>query len=248
MKILITAPLKQDPKIFEEYQESLDRLIIPEGFTADRFYVVNDCPEIIPHIRNAAYIIHNTGDPYIKSENDHLWTEDNFNKMSDLRNMTICYMLGRGYEYAYWFSVDTDLVLNPHTLEYLIAADKDIVSEIFWTMSRSGLWCNAWMWDQYGMDPEHMEQWKQPGLYQVGMTGALTLVKRRVFEAGVGYARIPNIRHAMQGEDRHFCIRAACAGFEMWLDTNAPATHLYSEEIYGEYIRKKQGRERSETN
>ena len=32
MRILITAPLKQEPKIFTEYQESLDRLIIPEGF------------------------------------------------------------------------------------------------------------------------------------------------------------------------------------------------------------------------
>ena len=238
MRILITAPLKQEPEIFREYQDSLDRLIIPEGFRADRFFVVNDCPEIIPHIRNAAFITHNTGDEYRKAENDHLWTDANFRKMSDLRNMTIRYMLGKGYDY--WFSVDTDLVLNPHTLEYLIAADKDIISEIFWTQSASGLWCNAWMHDQYGVTREHFEQWRKPGVYPVGMTGALTLVKRKVFEAGVGYARIPNLQDAIHGEDRHFCVRAACAGFGLWIDTNAPATHLYSEEIYREYMKQKE--------
>ena len=39
MKILITAPLKQEPKIFEEYQKSLDRLIVPEGYSVERFAV-----------------------------------------------------------------------------------------------------------------------------------------------------------------------------------------------------------------
>lgn len=245
MRILITAPLKQEPKIFEEYQESLDRLIIPEGFTADRFFIVNDCPEIIPHIRKAAYITHDTGDEYRKSEDDHLWTSANFRKMSDLRNMTIRYMLAKGYDF--WLSADTDLVLNPHTLEYLLAADRDIVSEVFWTISASGLWCNAWMYDQYGMKPEDMERWKKPGLYPVGMTGALTLVKRQVFEAGVGYAQIPNIREALHGEDRHFCIRAACAGFSLWLDTHAPATHLYTEDIYQDYIKQKDRKRSGET-
>ena len=78
MRILITAPLKQEPKIFEEYQESLDKLIVPEGCTADRFFVVNDCDEIIPHIRRAAYITHNTGDTYRKAANAHLWTDATF--------------------------------------------------------------------------------------------------------------------------------------------------------------------------
>ena len=41
-RILITAPLRQDVDIFEAYQDSLDRLEVPEGFTVDRFFVVND--------------------------------------------------------------------------------------------------------------------------------------------------------------------------------------------------------------
>ena len=74
------------------------------------------------------------------------------------------------------------------------------------------------------------------------MTGALTLVKRRVFEAGVDYSRIPKINTALRGEDRHFCVRAACAGFGLWVDTHAPATHLYTRKLYDEYMKSKAGK------
>lgn len=237
MKILITAPLKRDPKVFDEYQESLDRLIIPEGFTADRFFVVNDCPEVIPHIRNAAYITHDS-DPGATQKTDHEWTGGTIRKMCDMRNMTIIYALKNGYDY--WFSVDTDLILNPHTLETLLAADKDIVSEVFWTDGANGVWCNSWMYDTCDCD-NMWPLWQKPGLYQVGGTGALMLVKRRVFEAGVGYARIPNIRNALAGEDRFFSVRAACLGFDLWMDTHVPAIHLFGEKEYQEYMKIKRG-------
>ena len=218
MKVLITAPLRQSVDIFQAYQGALDKLTVPH----DRFYVVNDCPEIIPYIRGD-YEVVNTGDIYQKTSDDHIWTNDNLTKMHALRNRTVKAMLDGGYDY--WFSVDTDVILHPLTLETLIKADKDIVSEIFWTNG----WCNAWMYDQAaGMSQE----WKKPGLYQVGMTGACTLVKRKVFEAGVDYSPIPCIVKSLWGEDRHFSIRAACAGFEMWVDTHYPAEHLFTAALY----------------
>ena len=226
-RILITAPLRQDPDVFQAYQDGLDRLEIPEDGQVSRFFVVNDCAEVIPQIRNADYAVADTWDEYRKTGDDHLWTLELMAKMSGLRNMTIREMLDGGFDY--WFSVDTDLVLDPLTLRWLIDADKDIVSEIFWTK----YWCNAWMKDQYS-PPE--DTWRTPGLYRVGMTGACTLVKRRVFEAGVDYTQIPNIEKALRGEDRHFCVRAACAGFEMWVDTHCPATHLYTREEYDRFM------------
>lgn len=231
-KILICAPLRQDADIFLEYQNSLDRLEVPDGFEVSRFFVVNDCDEVITEIRDAEYIRVDTGIGYEKTDCDHLWTKDLMWKMGDLRNMTVRKMLDGGYDY--WLSIDTDLILDPWTLYRLIEADKDICSEIFWTQAPNGrYWCNAWMRDQSaGMD----EEWRKPGLYRVGMTGALTLVKRKVFEAGVDYSRIPNIEQALRGEDRHFSVRAACAGFEMWVDTHCPATHLYTRQLYEEYM------------
>ena len=237
-KILITAPLRQDADVFREYQKGLDGLEVPEGYTVDRFFVVNDCPGIEKEIRDAKYITVETGEVYEKTHNDHLWSLDLMLKMGELRNLTIKEMLEGGYDY--WLSADTDIVLNPWTLYHLLEADKDIVSEIFWTMAPNGReWCNAWMMDQAaGM----REEWRKPGLYRVGMTGALTLVKRKVFEAGVDYTRIPNIHQALRGEDRHFCVRAAVMGFELWIDTHAPARHLYTRKLYEEYMREKGGK------
>jgi len=231
-KILITAPLRQDTDVFQAYQESLDRLEVPEGFEVSRFFVVNNCKEVIPFIRDAEYIERETNEEYQKTHNDHIWTLDNMLKMSELRNETIRWAMEGGYDY--WLSIDTDIILNPWTLYRLLEADKDIVSEIFWTTAPNGHdWCNAWLHDQSAGMPE---EWRQPGLYQVGMTGALTLVKRKVFEAGVDYTPIPNIRQALRGEDRHFCVRAACAGFELWIDTHCPARHLFTRRLYEEYM------------
>ena len=231
-RILICAPLRQDTDIFEEYQKGLDALEIPEGFEVSRFFVVNECDEVIPHIRDAKWVRVETGEAYEKTGVDHLWSLDNMWKMGELRNMTVKEMLDGGYDY--WLSIDTDIVVNPWTLYRLLEADRDIVSEIFWTQSASGKWwCNAWMSDQCS---GFREEWHKPGLYRCGFTGALTLVKRKVFEAGVDYTRIPNIHSALRGEDRHFGVRAACAGFEMWIDSHCPATHLYTRQLYDEYM------------
>ena len=235
-KVLITAPLRQDPGIFREHQASLDRLELPEGVAVNRFWVVNDCPAVIPEIRGD-YVLADTGDEYEKTENNHLWRQENLAKMPLLRNLTIRMALELGYDY--WFSVDTDLILRPETLRLLLEADKDIVSEIFWTSSDGGksYWCNAWMYDQAdGMTAD----WLTPGLYRVGMTGACTLVKRKVLKAGVDFSPIPCIRNALWGEDRWFSIRAAVHGFEAWVDTHAPAMHLYTEELYRRYLAQKE--------
>ena len=231
-KIMITAPLRQDVDIFEAYQEGLDRLEVPEGFTVDRYFLVNDCKEVISHIHDAEFDITETGENYEKTHNDHLWSLELMLKMGEMRNRTIRKAMEGGYDY--WFSVDTDIVLDPWTLYHLLEADKDIVSEIFWTQGPNGnYWCNAWDEDQYSAPHE---EWKKPGLYEVGMTGACTLVKRAVFEAGVDYSRIKNIHRALRGEDRHFCVRAVCAGFGMWIDTHCPARHLYTRRLYEEYM------------
>lgn len=230
-KVLLAAPLKQSIGIFREYQKALDALIIPPGVEMDRFFVVNDCPEIIPEIRGEYEII-NTGDLYEKAVNDHIWTKDNLEKMPRLRNATIRRVLDYGYDFL--FSVDTDVILQPETLQALLAADKDIVSEIFWTQG----WCNAWMYDQAtGM----LDEWKTPGLYECGMTGACTLIKSGVFRCGVDYSPISNIWKALWGEDRFFCVRAACAGMEIYVDTHYPATHLFTDSEYQNYMRRHYG-------
>ena len=228
MKVLIAAPLRQDPKIFREYQESLDRLELPDGCTADRFFIVNDCPDVIPDIRDAEWVEYNSDNVTIY--HNHLWTGDLVSRVGEYRNMTIKKALAGGYDYL--LSADTDLVLHQETLKVLLGTGKDIVAELFWTNG----WSNAWMYDQAdGYDPK----WEKPGLYRIGGSGALILISRKVLEAGVDYTPIPNIRKAVFGEDRHFCIRAVCAGFELWSDSHAPPIHLYTEKEYQAYMMRK---------
>ena len=225
-RVLIAAPLRQDPKIFEEYQKGLDSLIIPDDVMVDRFFVVNNCVEVLPYIRRADWVEINTEDCMMYR--DHLWTGELVSAMSTYRNMTIRRALEGGYDYL--LSVDTDLVLEPHTLQVLMDADKDCVAGLFWTNG----WSNAWMYDQAEGNKE--PEWYEPGTYRIGGSGALFLIKRKVLEAGVDYTPIPCLKKAVFGEDRHFCIRAACHGFEIWLDTHAQPVHLYTQKHYDQYM------------
>lgn len=226
-RVLIAAPVKQDRKTFKLYQDSIHALRCHEGVSFDTFFVVNDCPGLISIIKGD-YEICDTGDVYQKTSETHIWTEQNLAKMSLLRNKTIQRALDGGYDYL--FSVDSDLVLHPDTLSVLLDAKKDIVAELFWTQS----WANAWYYDQCdGMDPK----WVEPGLYEVGMTGACILISRKVLEAGVNYSPIPNIKK-LYGEDRFFCIRAACHGFSIWADSHCPPYHLYTQKELSAYLRR----------
>ena len=224
-KVLIAAPLRQEPKIFREYQKGLDGLIIPDGVSVDRFFVVTDGPAVIPEIRGAEWVENNSED--VTVYHNHLWTGELVSRMSEMRNQTIRRALEGGYDYL--LSVDTDLVLEKHTLETLLAAEKDVVAGLFWTEG----WSNAWMYDQAdGYKPE----WEKPGLYRIGGSGALILISRRVMEAGVDYTPIPNLKKAVFGEDRHFCIRAVVHGFELWADSHCLPVHLYREKDYQKFM------------
>ena len=86
-KVLIAAPLRQKPEIFREYQKGLDNLIIPDGVTVDRYFVVNDCDEVIPEIRDAEYV--NIHSDNVMVYQNHLWTGELVSNMSVYRNMTI---------------------------------------------------------------------------------------------------------------------------------------------------------------
>lgn len=76
-----------------------------------------------------------------------------------------------------------------------------------------------------------LDRLAEPGLYQVGGLGACTLISRRALLAGVRYEELYNL--SFKGEDRHFCVRATALGFKLYVDTHAPALHLYRDEDLG---------------
>ena len=236
MKILIGGPVRQDRDIFTEHLKSLRSLGLPEGCTADRYFIFNDCDLSSCLAPGERYEIINTGDEFVCTEQTHSWSYRNFDKMPMLRNRMLELALSGGYDY--YFLVDSDLVLRQETLRHLLEQKKDLISELFWTpLEPSGGWCwqNAWEYDQASASPEAIEMWKKPGVYPVGGTGACFLMSRKVIEAGVSYTPIRNIR-CFFGEDRWFCIRAVVAGFDIFIDTQCEPIHLYRRSAYEQYV------------
>jgi hypothetical protein len=179
---------------------------------------------------------------YICTEKTHQWNENLIWKVAAYKNKIIDY--GRRKFYDYIFLVDSDLVLHPKTLKSLISAKKDIISEIFWTKWQpdSPELPQVWLYDQYSLVPQSrgerltqeessirvnkfLEQLKKPGVYEVGGLGACTLISKKAIQKGVSFEEIHNV--SFWGEDRHFCIRAAALGFQLFVDTTCPAYHIY---------------------
>src|SRR5690606_29619636 len=138
------------------------------------------------------------------------------------------------FDYDYLFLIDSDIVLHPQTIHQLLKANKDIISNIFWTKWQPSYPAlpQVWMFDQYEQfqkrreeqlsneqiiyrHQEFLKMLKKPGIYEVGGLGACTLISKRAIKAGVNFKEIKNI--SFWGEDRHFCIRAQALGFDLFV-------------------------------
>lgn len=243
-KILIASPVHEKEHIFVEYLKSLRELIIPEGYEVQKLFVLHNCEHLKEHIKNEeneTFRILNNNVQYDKEDRTHIWKQDNFNSVIYMKNHIL--KEAKLYGFDYIFFIDSDLILHQKTLEALISADKDMISNIFWTKwdksnVNQAYLPNSWISNDYVLTNEFVNKLKERGTHKVGMTGACTLIKRKVFDNEfVNWNTIYNIDFSIW-EDRAFCIKVACAGFEIYTDTNYPAMHLYREEDYEEYTRR----------
>lgn len=179
---------------------------------------------------------------YVCDDASHHWDDALMLKVARFKNTIIEYALQNKYDYL--FLADSDLVLHPQLLEHLKRREQDIVSEIFWSTWHDGLprEPNVWLFDEYDLIPKQLgeeltqaeeaerrsaflAQLGEPGLHEVGGLGACTLITRSALLRGVSFAPISNL--TIHGEDRFFCIRAAVLGLKLYVDTVAPAYHIY---------------------
>ena len=239
MKILIASPVRtSEPwqtEAFKHYLNSIDNLERPADAIIDRLFLLHNSPHLKEFVREgpipggAQYLADvTTPDQYECDENTHNWKYENILNVTKMRNYLLDF--ARGGKYDYYLMADADLVLHPKTLVSLIEADKDIIGECIWTR-----WTpedieapSAWDYDTYAFHESaelRMEQWRTPGIYRVGMTGACLLMSRKVMQSRVNYDPIYNL--SLWGEDRAFSVRAACEGLEIWLSTRHRPVHLY---------------------
>jgi glycosyltransferase involved in cell wall biosynthesis len=251
IKILVGSPIKQSPIILAHFLDSIIELQKDRSLDVHYFfYDDNDHEEskelLYQFAKNKNVHIIETEETYQydKDSFTHRWKNANVRNVSNMKNDILDYAEHNGFDYA--FLIDSDLLLHPNTLQQLLDADKDIISNIFWTkwVPDSIEMPQVWLQDEYQMFRKETDQplsenemkmkmlefimkMRDPGVYEVGGLGACTLISRRAIEAGVNFDKLYNVSYA--GEDRHFCIRAAALGFQLYVETTYPAYHIYRE-------------------
>lgn len=251
-KILIGSPIHQKPNILKEFINSLEELNSDELEINYMFIDDNDIEEsseILEEFsrKHKDVIIYKSEktSEYNCNEDTHFWSEQIMWKVAAFKDNIIKIAVELNYDYL--FLIDSDLIINPYTIKQLIKAEKDIISNIFWTKwdKSSGIFVpQVWLLDQYDQyfryrgeevsdeeayrrEIEFINKLKKPGVFEVGGLGACTLISRNALNSGVNFKEIKNI--SFIGEDRHFCIRAQALGFNLYVDTHYPAFHIYRE-------------------
>ncbi|HUX79987.1 MAG TPA: hypothetical protein VMW10_09635 [Alphaproteobacteria bacterium] len=251
-KVLLGSPIRQKTAILREFLLGVQKLSGGSLLNVDYFFIDDNIEEESSQLlvrfaeknTNTTLIRAQAQDkiPYLCDEDTHKWEEELIWKVANFKNRMIEKALKD--DYAYLLLVDSDLVLHPKTLEHLVSLKKDIVSEIFWTKWEQDFpeLPQVWMSDQYNFYKSlrgesltqeeifqrvqaFISQLRVPGVYPVGGLGACTLISKKALHSGVNYNEIYNI--SFIGEDRHFCIRAAALGFDLYVDTHYPAYHIY---------------------
>jgi len=247
-RILIGSPVHQKPEILNMFLTSLLNLET-DGYDVSFLFIDDNIEakssELLDRFRQGsrAFVLKSYyHDQYIKTDHTHVWHDSLIWKVAGFKNEIIDFCLHNDYDYL--FLIDSDLVLHPNTLNQLVAANREIISNIFWTKWQPDIMelPQVWVKDFYTLyhanrneklnqeeitrrTLEFLTMLRKPGVYKVGGLGACTLIARSALEKGVNFSEISNV--SFWGEDRHFCIRAAALGIELYVDTHYPAFHIY---------------------
>lgn len=241
MKRMIASPVRQNPRVLHLFLERLRKI---EGARDVAWVFIDDNHDaessalLCAFQSLAGFDVTLTRPESIAEEHPpHHWNDVTVWKVGAFKDAILAEVTARDLEGV--LLVDSDVIVPDDILTRLASSGKDIVSNIFWTkwQPQAKEMPQVWMHDQYEMTEAFIEELRRPGLYPVGGLGACTWISRRAIDRGVSFQKLPNV--SFWGEDRHFCIRAAALGLELWVDTRKVAIHLYSDEDlrrYTEYL------------
>lgn len=181
------------------------------------------------------YIVDPAPDDYVEGE-AHTWTEASWLRVGRMRQDFLDMGEAQGYD-AVWF-VDTDLILGPRTLEYMIDTAAPIAVGVFWTKWPGLDVILPNVWDQhpynFATDGETvptldaLTKGSKEALVNGG--GACTLIHKEAFGKALYYPPLQGMPDGFWGEDRHFSVRANAHGLDMIATARSRIAHLYSEE------------------
>jgi len=252
MRILLASVTKASPEILKRHLDSIQRLSLPKGCSLDFAYIMD--PGLHEEARKlldgVSGLLVAEGSPkpedaeYEITEDTHHWSKPTFYWLAEQKEKLLRKAEDENYDAI--FFVDSDLVLDEGTLSSLITSGvitpkitRNVVSAVFWTKWTQAAppLPQAWMTHPYefqgkGVEAhEFLKSLTQRELIRVGGLGACTLIRSAVFEK-LSWLLVEGLPDSgmWQGEDRHFCVRAARAHVELWADAWPDILHLYREE------------------
>lgn len=242
-KILITAPVHQSKNVFKEYLNSLNHLYIPKDYQVNKFFYLHNCPELKDFLKSNEYeeILDNSK----YNEFSHDFKVDNYSALSYMRSAAL--EKARNENYDYVFSVDSDVLLHPKSLQLLLEDNKDIVGMLYWTENgkheneqNSRIVSNTY-------DLEYWKCWNnktlnKKGLYRVGIIMANVLIGSRIIQnKNINYYPISKIDY-FTWEDYAFSLKVHCniPDVQVFIDTRLPSRHLFRERDYIRWIKEKE--------
>lgn len=163
---------------------------------------------------------------------------NSFQQFAFVRNKYLELVKQTGVDYL--FSVDSDILVPSNSLRKLISNDKDICSMLVNNMAtRRGYGKDAMNILEYkgrSQDKcqhlyEHVLAYPQNTVFEVEVTGAAYLIKRKV---------LSDVRYEWhnQGEDIGFCVNAKKKGYRIWCDSTLYGEHIMNREV--EHLLKKE--------
>ena len=188
-------------------------------------------------------------DGYGEHVNTRAWTAEAWHRIGALKDEILKQALTDGYDYV-WL-LDADVMCDPMTLQSMLDCETPIVSAVYWTKWRkpnpedtqpNPSMPQVWLKHPYQMSDnlttqaEFYAKLAKRQKISVGGLGACTLISAEAIRKGASFASVGTLEAGpmADGEDRHFCLRAASLHIPLVADAWPDIWHAYHPSEYSQ--------------
>jgi hypothetical protein len=221
-EVMIASPVRNRAWILPEFLAALDGIDYPPE-RLRYYFLLNDSVDCSGDILrawaagrpNAAVEQVDRG---VAGWNRYTLPHYDYGNLAWLRNRILDRFLASGASHL--FTVDSDVLVPPHALRALLAADKDVIAGVIANLPGLTVEQSPVHNFLFRAGDLYRHQATVPdGPFEVDLTGAVILIRRAVPAAGVRYEARP------WGEDVGFCEQAKAHGFRLWCHGGVRCRH-----------------------